>query len=134
MTRETKWLSIAVIGLGIALALQSWDSAGRPQTVSAQSGSTLQPGGKVTVTTAGTRVQLTSTVTRANGIYIEADEDNSGVIFIGASTVTGDSYVSRLTAGQGWSWTIEPGGPMVNPSSVYIDSDTNSHSVQWGYY
>jgi hypothetical protein len=94
----------------------------------------MQPGGKVTVTGAGTRVQLTTTVTRANGIYIEADEDNSGTIYIGTSTVGSDSYVSRLSASQGWSWSTEQGGSLINPSSIYIDASTNTQSIQWGFY
>jgi hypothetical protein len=94
----------------------------------------LQPGGKVTVSGAGTRVQLTSTITRANGIYIEADEDNSATIYIGNITVGSDSYISRVTAGQGWSWSVEPGGSLINPSSVYIDASDTNQSVQWGYY
>ncbi len=94
----------------------------------------IQLVGKVTVTTAGTRVQLSSTLTRARGIYIEADEDNTGVIFIGGSTVSGDSYIAALNAGEGFTWTADQGGPALDPSSIYIDSDANTQSVQWGYY
>lgn len=114
---------IAVFAILIlALSICAWGQA------------TIKLGGKVTVTTAGTRVQLSSTVTRVSGIYIEADEDNTGVIFIGTSAVTGDSYIAALNAGEGFSWTQQAGGPAVVPTSIYIDSDANTQSVQWGYW
>lgn len=103
-------------------------------SLSLWSQSTIKLGGKVTVANAGTRVQLSSTVVRVSGVYIEADEDNTGVIFIGTSAVSGDSYISALNAGEGFSWTQQAGGPAVVPTSIYIDSDANTQSVQWGYW
>ena len=64
----------------------------------------------VTVTTAGTRVQLTTTTGHdfARTVYIEADEDNTGVLYVGDAGVSSTEYASSLTAGQGISISVNP--------------------------
>jgi len=97
-------------------------------------------GGKVTVSTAGTRVQLTTSVAHQNlhNIKISADEDNAGKVYVGDVTVTSDKYLDVLLAGD----SVEIPSPAhgggavlgnLDATSIYLDSDIASQSVQWGF-
>jgi len=96
-------------------------------------------GGKATVSTATTRVQLTSSTAHQNlhNIHITADEDNAGKVYVGDVTVTSDLYLEVLLAGD----SIDIPNPIaggaalgnLDATSIYLDSDIASQSVQWGY-
>lgn len=97
-------------------------------------------GDKTTVSSAGTRVQLTSNTAHQNlhNIKISADEDNAGKVYVGDVTVTSDKYLEVLSAGD--SIEISPpshgGGAILgnlDATTIYLDSDIASQSVQWGY-
>ena len=64
----------------------------------------------VTVATAGTSVQLTTTTGHdvARMVYIEADEDNTGNLYVGDAGVSSTEYAASLTAGQGISISMTP--------------------------
>lgn len=94
-----------------------------------------------TVTTAGTRVQLTATTTiLPSSVYIEALGTNTGYIYLGLVTVSSTVYISRLSAGQGiWIAADAPGtrgglGSVgLQLSSLYIDSSVNGEKAQMTY-
>ena len=92
-----------------------------------------------TVSSAGTRVQLTSSSAHQNlhNIHITADEDNAGKIYVGDVTVTSNLYLEVLLAGDSIDIPSPGGGGPalgnLDATSIYLDSDINSQSVQWGY-
>ena len=92
-----------------------------------------------TVATAGTRVQLTSSGAHQNlhNIHITADEDNAGKIYVGDVTVTSNLYLEVLLAGDSIDIPMPMGGGAalgnLDATSIYLDSDIATQSVQWGY-
>lgn len=94
----------------------------------------------VTVTTAGTRTQVTSnTGILPTAVYFEAPAANTGQIYIGGSTVSSTSYFARLpipstTSAPSWgissnAGTGRIGGTGLQLSSFYIDSSVNGDKV-----
>lgn len=83
-----------------------------------------------TVTTAGTRVQLTSSVIRARQVDITALHTNTGIITVGSSTVVAAAGTRRGTP-------LNPGdtytGYNVDLSQVYLDSTVNGEGVSYSY-
>lgn len=94
-----------------------------------------------TVTTAGTRVQFTATSTYATSIYFEALKTNSGVIYIGDSTVSATKYIAALPAGVGFTFAADSfgragsanGGTELQLSTLYADCSVSGEKVQWTY-
>lgn len=84
--------------------------------------------GRQTVTTAGTRVQLSTTSTAVLEVAITAETDNTGIITVGGPTVVGALATRRgipLSAGA----TISLG---VNDlSKVYLDTTVNTDGVTY---
>lgn len=70
-----------------------------------------------TVTTAGTRVQLASHTFEAG--ILQAPSTNSGLIYVGGSTVSSSDYGAELQPGQSTGVAID------NTSKIYIDSSVN---------
>ena len=99
----------------------------------------IKLGTKTTVSTAGSRVQLTSSTAHQNlhNIHITADENNAGKIYVGDITVTSDLYLEVLLAGDSIDIPSPGGGgpPLGNldATTIHLDSDIASQSVQWGY-
>ena len=99
--------------------------------------------GKKTVTTAGTRVALSATALYVGAVYIEAEEGNSGKIYVGDATVSSSKYASVLAAGE--SFQIASEGVIgtgceqsyyhdaINLAEIYIDASANNQSVQVSY-
>lgn len=81
----------------------------------------------VTVVTAGTRVQVTSTETFCSGVVITADESNPGILVIGGSDVVAASGTSRRGVA-----VLQPGASAVlgvnNLATLYADSTTGSNN------
>lgn len=69
------------------------------------------------VTTAGTRVQLASNV--GNGFVLQAPSTNTGLIYVGGSTVSSTVYGAELQPGQSTGLAID------NTNKVYVDSSVN---------
>jgi hypothetical protein len=94
-----------------------------------------------TVTTAGTRVQVTATSTYAPSCYFEALKTNTGIIYVGVSTVSATVYIAALSAGQGFSFQADSfgsvgsaaGGGELQLSSLYVDSSVSGEKVQFTY-
>lgn len=96
---------------------------------------------KVTVATAGTRVQGTSdTSIRPADAYIEASGTNTGYIYVGLSNVSSTNYIARLSAGQGFAigavghlQTRDPESGTLQLSSLYFDASVSGESAQLSY-
>jgi hypothetical protein len=99
----------------------------------------------ITVTTAGTRVRLTSdTNIKPSAVYFEADDGNTGYIFVGTVAVASTIYMAKLgvvsSVGQGFSLTapgagggFKAGGQGIQLSDLYVDSTVNGEKVQVTY-
>lgn len=72
-----------------------------------------------TVTTAGTRVQLASTVIEAG--VLQAPSTNTGLIYVGGSNVSATVYGAELQPGQSTGIAID------NTNKLYIDSSVNGN-------
>lgn len=91
----------------------------------------LKGDGRAIVTTAGTRVRITSTSTKCTRIDIVAETDNTGVIVIGGSTVIASLATRRgipLNAGEVYSLSIN------NLNQIYLDSSVNGDGITYVYY
>lgn len=80
--------------------------------------------GKVTVTTAGTRVELIGSTTAIQSVTVKALSTNSGTIYVGNSGVS-SSNGFQLAAGDTISLDL------VDLSTVYIDASANTQSVTY---
>jgi hypothetical protein len=87
--------------------------------------------GEVTVTTAGTRVQITSSDITAVAVVIQALPTNTGNIFVGDSTV---ASTNGLILTPGDIIVIDPEEENeLNLSDVYVDAATNADKVRVAY-
>lgn len=90
-----------------------------------------------TVTTAGTRVQIaTDTDLRYSAIKILNPYTNTGIIYVGDSTVSSTVYDDALFPGDAIVYQALPTniGPKVyKPSLFYIDSNTSGTAVRITY-
>lgn len=96
-----------------------------------------------TVTTAATRVQVTSdTGIKPHSVYFEAFGTNTGFIYIGNSSVSSTVYFARLpvpstSSSPSWSITAaETGssrGEGIQLSDLYVDSSVSGDKVQVTY-
>ncbi len=87
--------------------------------------------GNTTITTSGTPVRITATSTPIPGAWVGGDENNSGLIYVGTSTVDG-------VAGQQRGIAIEPAGnsifiPVNNLNLLYVDASANGDIASWAY-
>jgi hypothetical protein len=89
-----------------------------------------------TVTTAGTRVALSTTQVWARGLQISAPAANAGVVYIGDITVAASNGLS-LAAGSSVSLAalFKDIDNMIalNLASIYVDSATNGDKVTLVY-
>lgn len=94
--------------------------------------SAFQSLGKVSVSAAGTPVQLTSTVTEVNSLIVQALPANSGYVYVGLEDLdnsTLDGVLFILEGGQVWS-SGSLGLNDIDPSKLYIDCESgNTDSV-----
>jgi len=82
--------------------------------------------GSATVTTAGTRVQLTTTATPCKKVRITANGANTGNIFVGGSTIASGRGKSLVPL-QDVEIEID------DLSKVYLDSSVNGEGVHYVY-
>lgn len=85
--------------------------------------------GATTVTTSGTAVQIGAPDIICDVVLITASADNTGVIYVGTSTVnaaTGEG--SPLPAGANGTF------PARDLNDIFIDSTENGDSVSYTYY
>jgi hypothetical protein len=81
--------------------------------------------GSKNVTTAGTRVAL-ATSTACQGVLIQAKAANTGIIYVGGSTVSSTSGIF-LYAGESVEISID------NLRKVYLDSSVSGEGVVFTY-
>ncbi len=97
-----------------------------------------------TVTTAGTRVQVTTnTAIKPVAVYFEALASNTGQIYIGDVTVSSTVYMARLTipsttSAPSWGISAAPagvrvGGTGLQLSDFYVDCSVSGEKVQITY-
>lgn len=88
--------------------------------------------GRAVVTTAGTRVQLSTTSTKCYKVEIIAETDNTGIIVVGGSTVVALLATRRgvpLNAGDVLTIT-----DVDNLNKIYLDSTVNGDGVSYVYF
>jgi hypothetical protein len=92
------------------------------------SSNTTVADGRTVVTTAGTRVQLSTSNARVGAVAIQAETDNTGVIVVGGSTVVASQATRRgiaLSAGEVVSLDVD------QLSDIYLDSTVNGDGVNY---
>ncbi len=98
--------------------------------------------GQVIVTTAGTSVRATSTLSNPAAdlptpwIFIQAAEDNTGVVYVGTAAVTDTNYIVALGPGEGMELTptqIKGTEGEYFLNDFYLDAETSGNSVQITY-
>lgn len=90
---------------------------------------------KKAVTTAGTRVQLTATVTNAYGLRIKAIKANTGHIYVGDSTVSatvGDFLEPAETLSSVPSFDSQ--SIPVDLTQIWLDSSVSGEGVSVSYW
>lgn len=84
----------------------------------------------ITIATATTRQQILAKAAgsrvNAQAVRLEADDGNSGAIFVGDLLVSAARYTTKLAAGD--SFTIE--GSAVDLTTIYVDTDVSGSIVQ----
>jgi hypothetical protein len=91
--------------------------------------------GSKTVTTAGTRVALSTSSIWARGLRFSAPAANAGVVYVGDSTVAASNGIS-LAAGSIVSLADFFGAnpeAAVNLASIYVDAATNGDKLTFSY-
>lgn len=93
------------------------------------SGLTVQS--TVTVASAGTKVALLASNPSPQKLYsvvaVEADKDNTGLIFVGDLNVSSTRYAAKLSPGQRHEFS----GQVIDPSRIFVDSDVSGSKAQW---
>jgi len=88
----------------------------------------------LTVTTAGTRVQINSgTLLRCTSCVLQAHEDNTGKIYIGDADVAagrGIALAPDAVFAYGADQSGRPGGEEFDLASIYVDAETNGNKVK----
>lgn len=80
--------------------------------------------GQTNVTTAGTRVALTTTQALVSGVTVKAKSTNTGIIYVGNSTVS-SSNGFRLSA------SAEIFLEIADLATVYLDASVNGEGVSY---
>ena len=87
--------------------------------------------GTVTVSSAGTRVQVTSTPTPIRRVRFQAPPGNSGITYVGASTVSASvAGIEFPAAGGNESVDFTEGRPG-DLSEFYCDAATNGDKIHY---
>lgn len=90
--------------------------------------------GSKTVTTAGTRVALSSSNVWARGLRVSAPAANAGNVFLGDSSVAASNGIVIAPGSQiafSELFGLEDGS--VNLGSIYVDSATNGDKLTFAY-
>lgn len=88
-----------------------------------------------TVTTAGTRVQITTgSPTPCRSVTFQANSANTGAIFIGDSSVSSTVYGVRLAAGSSYSIGNDLNDNKLDLSTFWVDSSVNAEGLSIFYF
>jgi len=82
-----------------------------------------------TVTTAGTRVTVSSSALSVLSFTVQANVGNTGYIYVGASDVTSSNTVA-LAAGQSVNFPAIQGHEMDIGTNFYLDSSVNGEGAK----
>ncbi len=88
--------------------------------------------GSKTVTTSGTPVPLSATKVMCNWILMHPLAANTGIIYIGGSTVTSTSGVAMGVGNSDVLWP-SAGSNMYDLSTIYIDASVSGEGIQFIY-
>ena len=86
--------------------------------------------GTTNVASAGTRVQLSNTTNRVRWIQVKALAGNSGLVYVGESTVSASNGY-ELSATNTVTYNFLEAGGSVPISTFYVDAATNGDDVCW---
>jgi len=84
------------------------------------------------VTTAGTAVALSATSLLVSSVTIEAKATNTGVIYVGSSTVSSADN-DGLAATESINWESDENTGTIDLAAQYIDSSVNGEGVNIWY-
>jgi hypothetical protein len=87
--------------------------------------------GTITVSSAGTAVQFTGTPTPVRRVRVQAPPGNSGVTYVGDSTVSASSAGIEFPATGGNEEVIFDNGRPGDLSEFYADAATNGDKIHW---
>ena len=87
-------------------------------------------GGTTTVSSAGTRVQISNTVSKVRWIRVKALAGNSGLVYFGTSDVSATNGY-ELAATNTIEINFADSGGTIAFSSLYVDSASNNDKVCW---
>lgn len=88
-----------------------------------QSPPTANYGGKQTVATAGNRAAIAASQALTEGVWVRALDANTGLIYVGNSTISSTAGGTRLAGKESVFIRID------NLSKVYVDSAVNGEGV-----
>jgi len=86
--------------------------------------------GSKDVSAAGTAEALTASPVRAVWVTVQAKTDNTGYVYVGASTVSGSRGV-QLAAGDSITFPVVEKRYTYDLSTIYVDAATNGDGVVW---
>lgn len=92
--------------------------------------------GRKTVTTTGTREQLTTNGTKVGAITIQALRTNTNVVYVGDSTVSSSTHFQSLAPGGSIQIGMDSyglGNAMVDMSKIWLDVVTSGEGVVFGF-
>lgn len=84
------------------------------------------------VTTAGTQEVLTSLTRSVMSVVIQAESTNTGIIYVGESSVSSASYGTELAAGDSIAFKMQDFGSVVMKvklDSIWLDCSVNGDGV-----
>jgi hypothetical protein len=85
----------------------------------------------ITVSSAGTAVQFTATPTPVRRVRVQAPPGNSGITYVGASTVSASVAGIEFPAAGGNEEIIFDNGRLGDLSELYADAATNGDKVHY---
>jgi len=90
-----------------------------------------------TVTTAGTRVQLTTSGIKSPSVSIQALRANTNVVYVGNSAVSSATHFISLAAGGTVVLSAEQfglAGASIELSNIWLDAAVSAEGVMVGYF
>ena len=91
---------------------------------------------RITVAAAGTAQPLSATKLIASSVIIQADHDNTGLIYVGDEDVDSTHTLAVLEAGDALeidSELFDGNGQQYNLGQIYVDASVSSDKVRVGY-
>lgn len=88
--------------------------------------------GRVTLTTAGTPVQMVSASTKCVAYTIQAAKGNTGIVYVGSSSaVSSTNYGFLLNANDSVAWTPAGNSSIYDLSTIWLVGSVNADVATW---